>query len=134
MEQNTPANKSILYFSIASLVFGIFSLISCVTVIIPLVAGGLSVLFYALSKRQGQPATTMSMIGLIMAIMGIMIGIALIFMSVFLVFIPMLGNAELYREYDTLIRNYYGIPLSDYIRSIYPDFVEPTAWILTGIF
>lgn len=113
MEQNTVSQNSITAFSIASLVFGILSLVTCCTGILPLAAGGLSILFVVLSHRQKKPLPQMSLIGMIFAIIGMILGLILTVATVIYVIIPLLTDPNAYQELNTFYETYYGVSLDE---------------------
>jgi len=125
MNQNTQVNKSIQLFSIASFVLGILSVILSCTIIIPLVGGCLGILFALLSRRTGLETNAFNHTGMALSIVGIVLAFVMIGLSVYFVIIPVLTDPVSFQEYDTLFRRNYGMPLVDFIKTIYPDFVEP---------
>lgn len=120
MEQQYTQNNSIRSFSIASVVFGILSLITCCTGILPLAAGGLSILFVVLSHRQGKALTPMSLVGLILSVIGITLGLFLTIISIVYVIIPMFTDPEAYQELNTFYQNFYGMSLDEMLGSWNP--------------
>lgn len=120
MEQQYTQNNSIRSFSIASVVFGILSLITCCTGILPLAAGGLSILFVVLSHRHGKALTPMSLVGLILSVIGITLGLFLTIISIVYVIIPMFTDPEAYQELNTFYQNFYGMSLDEMLGSWNP--------------
>ena len=121
MEQNTVGQNSIKAFSIASLVFGILSLITCCTGILPLAAGGLSILFAVLSHRQKEPLPSMSLVGMILAVIGMILGLILTVFTIVYVIIPVMTDPEAYRELNTFYETYYGMSLDELMGSWNPS-------------
>lgn len=121
MEQNTVGQNSIKAFSIASLVFGILSLITCCTGILPLAAGGLSILFAVLSHRKKEPLPSMSLIGMILAVIGMILGLILTVFTIVYVIIPVMTDPEAYRELNTFYETYYGMSLDELMGNWNPS-------------
>lgn len=117
MERSTVTQNSIKAFSVAALVFGILSLITCCTGILPLTAGGMSILFVVLSHRRAKPLPPMSMVGLILAVIGMVLGLILTTITLVYVIIPMLTDPQAREELNTFYKNYYGMSLDELLGS-----------------
>lgn len=115
MEQKIRNENSIKAFSIASMVFGILSLVTCCTGILPLTAGGLGILFVVLSHRKGQPLPVMSIVGLVLCIIGILIGLFLT-ITTLVYMVPILRDPQAYQELNTFYQNNYGISLDEMLN------------------
>lgn len=121
MEQNSVSQNSIKAFSIASLVFGILSLVTCCTGILPLAAGGLSILFAVLSHRQKKPLPPMSLTGIIFAAIGMILGLILTIFTIIYVIIPVMTDPEAYQELNTFYETYYGMSLDELMGNWNPS-------------
>lgn len=113
MDQKTISKNSITAFSIAALVFGVLSLVTCCTGILPIAAGGLSILFVVLSRRQGQPLPQLSVLGLVLSCIGILLGLFLTTITLVYVIIPMFTDPNAYQELNTFYKTYYGMSLDE---------------------
>ncbi len=121
MEQNSVSQNSIKAFSIASLVFGILSLVTCCTGILPLAAGGLSILFAVLSHRRKNPLPPMSLTGIIFAAIGMILGLILTIFTILYVIIPVMTDPKAYQELNTFYETYYGMSLDELMGNWNPS-------------
>jgi len=106
-------SKSIQSFATASLIFGILSPLTCFTGFLPLVNGGLSILFAVLSRREDRPFPTMSWWGIFFSVIGIFMGALILTFVVLYYVIPMMTDPAFYQEMNTYYINHYGISLDD---------------------
>lgn len=120
MNQKTVNQNSIAAFSVASLVFGILSLVTCCTGVGSLVAGGLGILFTVLSKRYGSPMPTLSVVGGILSGIGMALGLFLTIYTLVAVIIPILTDPQAYEEFNTLYQRFYGVSLEDALGGYRP--------------
>ncbi len=72
-------------FPIASMCFGIASIVMCCTGILPLPLGGLGILFAILSKRKDQPMHSMSTTGITLSCIGIVLGLIILIHAIYLI-------------------------------------------------
>ena len=97
-------------FAIASLVCGIISLILCITGILGIPAGALSILFAALSKRKGQFLSGMSIVGIVLSVIGILLGLLIIAYTIFLLFYDPAFKDQM----NILMQQMYGVSLEEF--------------------
>lgn len=109
MTQNNYVTNSIQAFSLAALVFGVFSVLSFFTGIIPLFTGCMSLLFVALSYRKGSPLTGAAHAAIYLSLIGMILGIALLVY----VLLPMMNDPEYYNAMDLYYRNNLGVSLDE---------------------
>ncbi|MBO4749047.1 MAG: hypothetical protein J5546_01885 [Lachnospiraceae bacterium] len=105
--------KSIQAFSMASLIFGILAPLTCFTGFLPLVNGGLSILFAVLSHREDRPFPALSWWGIFFAVIGLFMGALILVFVINYYFIPMMTDPAFYQEMNTYYMNNYGISLDD---------------------
>lgn len=113
MTQNNYVTNSIQAFSLAALVFGVFSVLSFFTGIIPLFTGCMSLLFVALSYRKGSPLTGSAHAAIYLSLIGMILGIALLVYSYYNVLLPMMNDPEYYKTMDLYYRNNFGVSLDE---------------------
>ena len=113
MNNSAGITNSIRAFSIAALVFGILALITFFTGILPLMAGGMGILFVALSYRKGSPLTPTARAGLYLSILGVLFGVLLLVYSYFAVVQPMMNDPEFYDAMNLYYQNNFGISLDE---------------------
>lgn len=107
------AQRSSLYFGIASMIFGIISILGCCTGFVAMVAGSLGILFFVLSKRKGKSANSYAWIGLGLSVVGFALGTILIAYTMFAIVIPIMTDPEAYRHWDEIYKTTYGIGLDE---------------------
>lgn len=78
-----PEPKNVSGFSIASMIFGMMSVLLCCTGVFSVSAGALSILFAILSKRKGKAMPPLSLTGTILSCIGIVMGLSMLVYSVF---------------------------------------------------
>ena len=117
MDQKSISQNSIQSFSVAAAIFGVFSLLTFFTGILPIFTGGMGLLFVALSHRKGSPLTMSGRIGLYMCVIGILLGSMLIMYAYFTVFLPMMSDPEFYHTMDLYYQNNFGVSLEDLFGS-----------------
>lgn len=113
MSQNQMITNSIQIFSVMAAIFGILSVFSFFTGIIPLFTGGMSILFATLSFRKGAPLPKASRIGVFLSVIGIILGVALLVYAYYTVLLPMMNDPEYYNAMDLYYRNNFGVSLEE---------------------
>lgn len=114
-QQNNSNNQS---FAVASLVFGILALAGFCTIILPLVFGGLSILFAILSRRKGQQISGASLTGILTSVSGIAISVMLIVMCIMM--LPQLLADDAYMEQiNATAEAMYGQTLDEMLEESY---------------
>ena len=105
-------------FSNASMLLGIFALLSLTTIILPLPLAALGILFASLAHKKGQKREMPCLIGLITSIVALVISIFTIIGS--LVMLPtMLKNPEYRKQLDVISEQIYGEDFDDMIETLY---------------
>lgn len=115
MEQNNISDNSIQAFSVAGMIFGLLSLLTFFTGILPVFTGGMGLLFVALSYRKGKQLPPLSRGGLYMCVIGILLGAMLIVYAYYSVFLPMMNDPEFYNTMNLYYQNNFGISLDELI-------------------
>lgn len=114
----------------ASLALGAASIFTALTVFMPLLLGGLAIIFALLSKGYGKKMIIQAKIGLACGIGGLC-ATAMMFLSSILMFV---NNPEIImekaREYDAMIEDAYGQPTEDIYGYSFEDIMEE----YTGLF
>lgn len=113
-------------FAIASLIFGILSLITICTGFLPLPIGALGIIFAILAARKGRPWSSSAIVGTILS--GIGMGLAVLMITISMLMLPTMLKDPQYREYlnnmseqlygetfDEMMQEGYGINLDDYL-------------------
>lgn len=113
MNQNSMKDNSIQAFSIAALAFGVISLITFFTGIVPLFAGGMGLIFAALSRRKGMALTGAGRVGLYLSVIGIVFGATLLLYAYYTVLLPMMNDPEFYDTMNLYYQNNFGISLDE---------------------
>jgi len=121
-----PSNRP--YFQIASLIFGILSMVTMCTGFLPLPCGALGILFSILAARRAKRWPTIVTVGTILS--GVGMSIALFIVSFSLLMMPSMLRDPQYREYlnnmsrqmygesfDEMMKEGYGIDLDDYFST-----------------
>ena len=106
-------NNSIRSFSLASVIFGALSLLTCFTGIFPLIGGGLGILFAVLSRREDRPFASLSWWGVVLSCLGLFMGAMILTFAIVYYIIPMLTDPAFYQEMNTFYQNNYGISLDE---------------------
>ena len=105
-------------FSTASLLLGIFALLSLTTIILPLPLAALGILFASLAHKKGQKREVPCLIGLITSIAAMAISIFTLAAS--LAMIPtMLKTPEYRQQLDMISKQIYGEEFDDMIENLY---------------
>ncbi len=99
-------------FSIASLVFGILSLITLCTGFLPIPLGSLGILFAILTYRKGKKLPSLSLTGLCLSCIGMIFGIALYTYTAVSI-IPLLNNPEYRQELNAYYESVLGVSLDE---------------------
>ncbi len=105
-------------FSTASLLLGIFALLTLTTIILPLPLAALGMLFASLAHKKGQKREVPCLIGLITSIAAMAISIFTLVAS--LAMIPtMLKTPEYRQQLDMMSKQIYGEEFDDMIEDLY---------------
>lgn len=105
-------------FSTASLLLGIFALLTLTTIILPLPLAALGILFASLAHKKGQKREVPCLIGLITSIAAMAISIFTLVAS--LAMIPtMLKTPEYRHQLDMMSKQIYGEEFDDMIEDLY---------------
>lgn len=105
-------------FSTASLLLGIFALLTLTTIILPLPLAALGILFASLAHKKGQKREVPCLIGLITSIAAMAISIFTLVAS--LAMIPtMLKTPEYRQQLDMMSKQIYGEEFDDMIEDLY---------------
>jgi len=105
-------------FSTASLLLGIFALLTLTTIILPLPLAALGILFASLAHKKGQKREVPCLIGLITSIAAMVISIFTLVAS--LAMIPtMLKTPEYRQQLDMMSKQIYGEEFDDMIEDLY---------------
>lgn len=102
-------NNSINAFSVASMVFGVLSLITFCTGIFSLFTGSMGIIFAILSRREARPMAAMSQWGIILSGVGIFMGGLVLTYAVTL----LLTDPSFYQEVNALYQSTYGVSLEE---------------------
>jgi len=113
MDQTNLRDNSIRGFSIAAVMFGIFSLITFFTGIIPLFTGSMGLIFVALSYRKGTPLNSTSRLGMYLCVIGLLFAGTLLLYAYNTVFLPMMNDPEFYNTMNLYYQNNFGISLDE---------------------
>lgn len=107
--QNPPKPSG---FSIAALVFGILSLVTLCTGLLPIPLGAMGILFAILTYRRGRKLPSLSLTGLCLSCVGMVFGIAL-YVYTLVTVMPLLENPEYRKELNTYYESVLGISLDE---------------------
>ncbi len=110
----TPTENGNHYdaFSIAAIVCGIISIITCCTGFLSIIAGSLGILFAVLTRRTGRPMSSMSIVGICSSCIGLILGIVMI---IYALVITAEQSPEYYEQiYEQIYGDDYDDILSDY--------------------
>ncbi len=80
---NQPTRNGYSGFSIASVVFGILSLLTWCTAVLPIPLGALGIIFAFLTYRRGRVTPPLSIVGFLLSCGGFIIGVAFTIYIVF---------------------------------------------------
>lgn len=84
-------------FLTASAIFGVLALLSSITIFLPFVFGGLSILFAVLSHRHKEPLPTPALIGSITSVIGIVFASCILIVTI--LELPDMLRDEQYRAF-----------------------------------
>lgn len=108
----------------ASLLLGLASFFTIMTVILPFICGGLSILFALLSKGYGKKLLTQAKIGIICGIGSLVMTVGILISSIAL----LLQNPDLLigigQQYDELIEDTYGESTEDIYGTSFEDMMK----------
>jgi len=113
MNPSDVNSNSIRSFAMASLVFGVLSLVTFFTVFLPLINGGLGIIFAVLSRREDRVFPSTSWWGIVLSAVGIVMGILILSYAVIAILIPMMTDPAFYQEINMMYKNSYGISLDE---------------------
>lgn len=129
-ETNSSFYAQGMTMATASLALGAASIFTALTVFMPLLLGGLAIIFALLSKGYGKKMIIQAKIGLACGIGGLC-ATAMMFLSSILLLV---NNPEIImekaREYDAMIEDAYGQPTEDIYGYSFEDIMEE----YTGLF
>lgn len=107
-----PVRKKTSGFSIASLILGITSIVTCCFGILSIPLGALSILFAVLSRKKGTGMPGMSIAGICTSICGIILGGFLLLYA-----LEGLYNPNFREQYlDPLYENAYGMDFEEFME------------------
>lgn len=113
--QNTSKQKP---FVTASLVTGVLAFATIMTGVLPLLFGGLSILFAVLSHRRGRRLETPAFIGVIASSIGMAFSTVVIVVAFSMM--PTLLRTPEYREYlNNMSESMYGITFDEALEENY---------------
>ncbi len=116
MEYQVRQKKSA--FSNASMLLGIFALLSLATVFLPLPLAALGILFAFLTHRKGQKRELSCLVGLVSSSAALIISVFTIIAS--LAMLPtMLKSPEYRKQLDVLSEQLYGESFDDMVETLY---------------
>ena len=116
MEYQVRQKKSA--FSNASMLLGIFALLSLATIFLPLPLAALGILFASLAHKKGQKRELSCLVGLISSIAALIISVFTIIAS--LAMLPTMLKSPEYREQlDMISEQLYGENFDDMIETLY---------------
>ena len=101
-------------FTVASCACGMLSMALCITGVLGLPLGALSILFAVLSKRRGERLSTLSLVGIILSVIGIVLGLAITAYAFYLVF----HDPFIREQVDMVFESIYGMDFEAFFDSI----------------
>ena len=108
----------------ASLLLGLASFFTIMTVILPFICGGLAILFALLAKGYGKKLLTQAKIGIICGIGSLVMTVGILISSIAL----LLQNPDLLigigQQYDELIEDTYGESTEDIYGTSFEDMMK----------
>lgn len=135
--QNTPSNGSGYYstpnpsfrnpgmaMATASLLLGLASFFTMLTVFLPLLCGGLAILFALLSKGYGKKMVSQAKIGLVCGIGGLCITAMMVGSSMAMLLSNPDMMVEIGQQYDTVMEDMYGQPTEDIYGTSFEDMMK----------
>lgn len=115
-QDNDAQMRSIRGFALASMIFGITSILLCCTGLLPLPLGALGMLFAILSRRRGKSMSGMGTAGMAASIIGTTIGIAIT--AYLTAMVSMALNPSTRHYLDPVYRNAYGMDFEEFMEYI----------------
>lgn len=105
-------------FVTASLIMGVLALVTIMTGVLPLLFGGLSILFAVLAHRRGKRMETPAFIGVIASSLAMTFSVVVL--TVALSMLPTLLRTPEYREYlNNMSESMYGITFDEVMEEGY---------------
>lgn len=105
-------------FVTASLIMGVLALVTIMTGVLPLLFGGLSILFAVLAHRRGKRMETPAFIGVIASSLAMTFSVVVL--TVALSMLPTLLRTPEYREYlNNMSESMYGITFDEAMEEGY---------------
>ena len=101
-------------FSVASVVFGVLSLIFLCTGIFAIPFGALGLIFVSLTYRRGYGMPPLSTVGLALSLLGLLVGIMLTAWVTVTTVIPMMTDPNYFEKMNEMYKSQFGIDLSQY--------------------
>lgn len=105
-------------FAIASMVFGILSVLAIITGIFSLVFGSLSIIFVILSRRKNTPLSGAALAGSITSFVGILLSIFMLIIS-FALLPTLMKNPEYRNQLNSVSESMYGISFDEMMKDSY---------------
>ncbi len=111
--------RSIRGFALASMIFGVSSILLCCTGLLPLPLGALGTLFAILSRRRAKPMSGMGAAGMVTSIIGMVMGIVII--AYLAAMVAMAFNPDTRPYLDRIYQNAYGMTFEEFMEYVgYP--------------
>jgi len=105
-------------FSKASLIMGVFALLTIATGVLPMLFGALGVLFAILSHRKRKPLDTSALLGAVTSAIGLSISIVMLVITIMM--LPTLLRDPEYREQlNTFSESMYGATFDEVLEESY---------------
>ena len=118
-QPNKPPYKPTGRFAIVSMILGICSLALLCTVFLPIILGGLGLIFAILSKRRGQKMESAAMTGTVTSSIGL--GLSLIFCIISFVSALYMMQPQNRDMLNQMYEKTLGITYDEYIEQIYGE-------------
>ncbi|MBD5393581.1 MAG: hypothetical protein HDR71_04780 [Lachnospiraceae bacterium] len=123
-ETNSSFYNQGMTMATVSLALGVASIFTALTVFLPLVLGGLAIIFALLSKGYGKKMIIQAKIGLACGIGGLCAIAMMFFSSILLLVSDPSIIMEKAREYDAIIEDTYGQSTEDLYGYSFEDIME----------
>lgn len=118
-QDNGAQMRSTHAFAVASMIFGISSILLLCTGLLPLPLGALGMLFAILSRRRERPMSGMSVTGMVTSLIGMALGIVI--MAYLAAMVSMALNPATRHYLDPIYQNAYGMSFEEFMEYIgYP--------------
>ncbi len=123
-DNNTPSDsgaqiRSTHAFALASMIFGITSILLFCTGLLPLPLGALGMLFAILSRRRAKPMSGASVTGMVTSLIGMALGIVI--MAYLAAMVSMALNPATRHYLDPIYQNAYGMSFEEFMEYVgYP--------------